>query len=222
MRINLITKVVGLSDLLLCILTKMRAQFYDKASKNSKSSYIPRRFSLKRTKNEKRCELDYFISHQSKTDHACMHGFSLLCLCRKITCSVKIPVLRDRKPRKLLVRFTSIHLRRFVLWYPEYIQTKVVNHAINVIFDCLPLFYNTLHLSVTSSGFELKSAYSLPPDWKENIPYTLDSVQRYCYQNQTNPEQLQLPTNRYGSNTKKHIPASGTSKSHLNVSHHDR
>ncbi|XP_060551358.1 testis-expressed protein 26-like isoform X2 [Ruditapes philippinarum] len=59
-------------------------------------------------------------------------------------------------------------------------------------------------------GFDLKSAYSLPPDWKENVPYTLDSVQRYCYQNQTNPESLQVPTNRYGSNTKKHIPASGT------------
>lgn len=69
--------------------------------------------------------------------------------------------------------------------------------------------YQTDYLG-TPQGFELKSAYNLPPDWKENIPYTLDSVQRYCYQRQTNPSELQLPVNRYGSNKKKHIAASGT------------
>ncbi|XP_052281581.1 testis-expressed protein 26-like isoform X1 [Dreissena polymorpha] len=62
----------------------------------------------------------------------------------------------------------------------------------------------------TPQGFQLKSAYNLPPDWKENIPYTLDSVQRYCYQNSTNPSELQLPNTRYGSNRKKQIAASGT------------
>ncbi|KAL4230144.1 Testis-expressed sequence 26 protein [Mactra antiquata] len=69
--------------------------------------------------------------------------------------------------------------------------------------------YQTDYLG-TPQGFSLKSAYQLPPDWKENIPYTLDSVQRYCYQKQSNPNELQVPTNRYGSNKKKQIPASGT------------
>ena len=63
------------------------------------------------------------------------------------------------------------------------------------------------------SGFEVKSAFSLPPDWKENIPYTLDSVQRYSYQSTQQPDDLLLPVTRYGSNKKKQISASGTSKS---------
>lgn len=59
-------------------------------------------------------------------------------------------------------------------------------------------------------GFQVKSAYQLPPDWKENIPYSLDSIQRYCYQNHAQPPELTLPSTRYGSNRKKQLPASGT------------
>ena len=52
-----------------------------------------------------------------------------------------------------------------------------------------------------------------PPDWKEDIPYTLDSVARYSYQNPTQQEELKLPVSRYGSNKNKHLAANGTSKS---------
>lgn len=61
-------------------------------------------------------------------------------------------------------------------------------------------------------GFQLKSAYTLPPDWKADIPYTLDSVARYSYQNPTQQEELKLPVDRYGSNKKKHLAVDGTSK----------
>lgn len=69
--------------------------------------------------------------------------------------------------------------------------------------------YQTDYLGVPQ-GFQLRSAYTLPPDWKENIPFTLDSVKRYSYQNHPQPEALHLPSTRYGSNKKKQIPASGT------------
>jgi len=61
-------------------------------------------------------------------------------------------------------------------------------------------------------GFPVKSAYNLPPDWKANIPYTLDSVARYSYQEPVQQQELKLPASRYGSNKKKQLAASGTSK----------
>ncbi|XP_052792471.1 uncharacterized protein LOC128226568 isoform X2 [Mya arenaria] len=69
--------------------------------------------------------------------------------------------------------------------------------------------YQTDYLGVPQ-GFQLKSAYSQPPDWKDNIPYTLDTVKRYCYQSHQNPAELQVPSTRYGSNRKKQIAACGT------------
>ncbi|CAC5361004.1 unnamed protein product [Mytilus coruscus] len=71
--------------------------------------------------------------------------------------------------------------------------------------------YQTDYLGIPQ-GFQLKSAYTLPPDWKADIPYTLDSVARYSYQNPTQPEQLKLPISRYGSNKKKSLAVNGTSK----------
>ncbi|XP_048774084.1 testis-expressed protein 26-like isoform X2 [Ostrea edulis] len=59
-------------------------------------------------------------------------------------------------------------------------------------------------------GFQVKSAYTLPPDWKANVPYTLDSVTRYSYQKPNPQEELQVPINRYGSNRKKPVAATGT------------
>ncbi|XP_060085930.1 uncharacterized protein LOC132565305 [Ylistrum balloti] len=59
-------------------------------------------------------------------------------------------------------------------------------------------------------GFQVKSAYNLPPDWKANIPYTLDSVARYSFQTPSQQDELKLPASRYGSNKKKQFVASGT------------
>ncbi|XP_062598088.1 testis-expressed protein 26-like isoform X1 [Saccostrea cucullata] len=59
-------------------------------------------------------------------------------------------------------------------------------------------------------GFQVKRAYTLPPDWKANVPYTLDTVARYSYQKPNQQEELQVPINRYGSNRKKPVAATGT------------
>ncbi|XP_069130196.1 uncharacterized protein [Argopecten irradians] len=59
-------------------------------------------------------------------------------------------------------------------------------------------------------GFQVKTAYNLPPDWKANIPYTLDSVARYSFQTPSQQDELRLPASRYGSNKKKQVVASGT------------
>ncbi|XP_071127373.1 uncharacterized protein [Mytilus edulis] len=69
--------------------------------------------------------------------------------------------------------------------------------------------YQTDYLGIPQ-GFQLKSAYTLPPDWKADIPYTLDSVARYSYQNPSQPEKLKLPISRYGSNKKKSMAVNGT------------
>ena len=84
------------------------------------------------------------------------------------------------------------------------------------IYMCIfvPLFvfpFLLIPFVSVQSGFQVKSAYNLPPDWKENIPYSLDSIQRYCYQNHAQPKELEVPNTRYGSNRKKQLPASGTS-----------
>nr|XP_022327637.1 testis-expressed protein 26-like [Crassostrea virginica] len=59
-------------------------------------------------------------------------------------------------------------------------------------------------------GFQVKRAFTLPPDWKANVPYTLDSVARYSYQKPNPQEELQVPITRYGSNRKKAVAATGT------------
>lgn len=59
-------------------------------------------------------------------------------------------------------------------------------------------------------GFQVKRAFTLPPDWKANVPYTLDSVARYSYQKPNPQEELQVPITRYGSNRKKPVAATGT------------
>ncbi|KAK3100727.1 hypothetical protein FSP39_024323 [Pinctada imbricata] len=69
--------------------------------------------------------------------------------------------------------------------------------------------YQTDYLGIPQ-GFQVKSAYNLPPDWKADIPYTLDSVARYSYQRPNQQTELKLPTNRYGSNTKKQYAVTGT------------
>lgn len=74
------------------------------------------------------------------------------------------------------------------------------------------IIFNFTILFFSFAGFQLKSAYTLPPDWKADIPYTLDSVARYSYQNPSQPEKLKLPISRYGSNKKKSMAVNGTSK----------
>lgn len=56
-------------------------------------------------------------------------------------------------------------------------------------------------------GFQVKSAFTLPPDWRENVPYGMDSNQRESYQLPFQQPELIVPTTRYGSNTKKMYPS---------------
>ncbi|KAL5011376.1 hypothetical protein ScPMuIL_009927 [Solemya velum] len=59
-------------------------------------------------------------------------------------------------------------------------------------------------------GCQVKSAFGETNDWKERVPYTLDSVQRYSYQAPVPPKPLRNATTRYACNKKKNIPADGT------------
>ncbi|CAL1541209.1 unnamed protein product [Lymnaea stagnalis] len=56
-------------------------------------------------------------------------------------------------------------------------------------------------------GFQVKSAFNLPPDWKDSVPYGMESNQRQSYQLPFQQRELLLPTSRYGSNDKKDISA---------------
>nr|KAG5707764.1 hypothetical protein BaRGS_015924 [Batillaria attramentaria] len=58
-------------------------------------------------------------------------------------------------------------------------------------------------------GFQVKSAFNLPPDWKERVPYTLHSFQRSTYRTPQQQPELVVPTNRYGANRNKHLASSG-------------
>ncbi|GFN75082.1 testis-expressed sequence 26 protein-like [Plakobranchus ocellatus] len=51
------------------------------------------------------------------------------------------------------------------------------------------------------------SAFTLPPDWRDNVPYGMDSNQRESYQLPFQQSELVVPTTRYGSNSKKMYPS---------------
>ena len=80
-------------------------------------------------------------------------------------------------------------------------------------YSCFRCVFCRSYLSLNLiAGFQVKRAFTLPPDWKANVPYTLDSVARYSYQKPNPQEELQVPITRYGSNRKKAVAATGTSK----------
>ncbi|BFZ14560.1 hypothetical protein BsWGS_17599 [Bradybaena similaris] len=56
-------------------------------------------------------------------------------------------------------------------------------------------------------GFQVKSAFSLPTNWKENVPYGKNSTQRENYQLPQQLQELRVATTRYGSNVHKQTPA---------------
>ncbi|KAK7097108.1 uncharacterized protein [Littorina saxatilis] len=59
-------------------------------------------------------------------------------------------------------------------------------------------------------GFQVKSAYAhLPPDWRERVPYTVNTFQRSSFRNPHQQPEHVLPVNRYGSNQKKHLSSVG-------------
>ena len=63
------------------------------------------------------------------------------------------------------------------------------------------------------TGFQVKSAFGdLPPDWKDRVPYTLDSQQRFSYRTPKQQREHLLTVNRYGCNRNKRIPAAGASE----------
>ncbi|XP_064610080.1 testis-expressed protein 26-like [Liolophura sinensis] len=59
-------------------------------------------------------------------------------------------------------------------------------------------------------GFQMKSAYDLPPDWKRNVVYSVETSNRMAYQNPKGVPELALPSTRYGSNRTKNKAAVGT------------
>ncbi|KAL3880056.1 hypothetical protein ACJMK2_032327 [Sinanodonta woodiana] len=108
----------------------------------------------------------------------------------------------------------------FMVWkfpkkgYAEHPSSKwseeLTNDKMNQVYKRLcQSTYQSDYLAIPQ-GFQVKSAFSQEPDWKENIPYTIDSVKRFSYQRPEHLKALQLPTNRYGSNKKKMMPAVGT------------
>ncbi|XP_077984899.1 testis-expressed protein 26-like [Glandiceps talaboti] len=69
-------------------------------------------------------------------------------------------------------------------------------------------------------GYTVKSAYDGYEDWKDKVPYTLDTTTRYTYQLPRQHKELAGNVTRYGSNSKRHLAATGIvphapSKSHL-------
>ncbi|XP_046562188.1 testis-expressed protein 26-like isoform X1 [Haliotis rubra] len=96
---------------------------------------------------------------------------------------------------------------------------EVTNEKLNQVHKRLcSSTYQTDYLGIPQ-GFQVRSAYNLPGDWRENIPYTLDSVQRYSYQGAAPQNELRVPTTRYGSNKKKQLAANGgipTANQYLN------
>lgn len=57
-------------------------------------------------------------------------------------------------------------------------------------------------------GFDVSTAFKLPPDWRDEVPYTLNSSTRHAYQM---PPKTAIPENitRFGCNKKKHLWAVG-------------
>ena len=61
----------------------------------------------------------------------------------------------------------------------------------------------------------MSSAFDQYRDWRESIPYSLNSTMRFSYQFPKQPADiLKSNTTRFGCNSKKHIPASGIGKSY--------
>ena len=59
----------------------------------------------------------------------------------------------------------------------------------------------------------MSSAFDKYRDWREAIPYTLNSTMRFSYQYPRQPADiLRSNTTRFGCNSNKHIPASGIGK----------
>ncbi|CAG5122555.1 unnamed protein product, partial [Candidula unifasciata] len=56
-------------------------------------------------------------------------------------------------------------------------------------------------------GFQVKSAFSLPTNWKDNVPYGKNSTQHENYQPPQQLQELTAATTRYGSNVNKQVPA---------------
>ena len=62
-------------------------------------------------------------------------------------------------------------------------------------------------------GYQMKSAFEGGlqglPDWRSNVPYSLDSYQRHIYRKPEQQAELRGNITRYASNRTKAVPACG-------------
>lgn len=86
---------------------------------------------------------------------------------------------------------------------PEHVDASLTNQKLNEITKrlCSSVYQND-YLGIPQ-GFQVKSAFRLPSDWKDNVPYGMESNQRETYQQPYQQPELVVPTTRYGANTKK-------------------
>ncbi|XP_059178423.1 uncharacterized protein LOC131957696 [Physella acuta] len=89
----------------------------------------------------------------------------------------------------------------------EAVSEELTNEKLNQITRRLcHSTYQTDYLGIPQ-GFQVKSAFNLPSNWRENVPYGMESNQRTSYQTPFQQQQLVVPVTRYGSNGQKHVPA---------------
>ncbi|KAH9513985.1 hypothetical protein Btru_031894 [Bulinus truncatus] len=89
----------------------------------------------------------------------------------------------------------------------EKISEELTNEKLNQITKRLcQSVYQSDYLGIPQ-GFQVKSAFNTAPDWRDSVPYGMDSNQRESYQQPFQQAELLAPTTRYGSNAQKNIPA---------------
>ncbi|KAK0050482.1 testis-expressed sequence 26 protein [Biomphalaria pfeifferi] len=89
----------------------------------------------------------------------------------------------------------------------EKISEELTNERLNQITKRLcQSVYQSDYLGIPQ-GFQVKSAFNTAPDWRDSVPYGMESNQRESYQQPFQQRELQVPVTRYGSNAQKNIPA---------------
>ncbi|XP_005109735.2 uncharacterized protein LOC101848325 [Aplysia californica] len=110
-------------------------------------------------------------------------------------------------PSKSFMVWKFPHKNRYPRSSDGRLSEDLTNQKLNQITKrlCHSVYQND-YLGIPQ-GFQVRSAFNLPPDWKDNVPYDMDSNQRQSYQTPFQQSELVVPTTRYGSNGKKPIPS---------------
>ncbi|XP_025087381.1 LOW QUALITY PROTEIN: testis-expressed protein 26-like [Pomacea canaliculata] len=76
---------------------------------------------------------------------------------------------------------------------------EVTNEKLNQVTKRLCRSVYQDRLLGIPQGYQMKSAFNLPPDWKERVQYSVDSFQRSTYQVPQQQPEHAVPTTRYGA-----------------------